>query len=66
MTERRFWMVWSPEGAGPTKMHATHEAAASEARRLSMQRWGRTFYVLVAEKGICYEPRPPTREWGLY
>lgn len=62
-TDRRFWMVWSPQGHAPTRSHATHVSAVEEAQRLSQKHAGHTFYVLVAEKGFC-KPKPYD-EWAL-
>lgn len=49
-TERKFWMVWAPQGHAPTKKHQTREAAEAEAERLATMHIGQSFFVL---KSVC-------------
>ena len=65
LQSKRFWMVWTPSGTGPTKCHDTHESAHGEAERLAKQHPERVFFVLVAEKGVRCQPQP-VDSWGLY
>lgn len=41
-----FFMVWSPQGAAPTKRHATHKGAMGEAHRLAKLAPEAEFFVL--------------------
>lgn len=40
------FMVWSPEGGMPTRVHASYEDAAKEVRRLSSRLPSQTFFVM--------------------
>lgn len=48
MDEEQFWMVWSPQGRAPTKVHQTLGSATNEAERLARNNPGNQFYVLQA------------------
>jgi len=65
--ERKFWMVWHHGESPPTKRHETHSSALEEARRLAAKHGGHIFYVLAAEKGVCFETQPPpVTEWAMH
>lgn len=64
--ERKFWVVWSPQGQAPSVRHESHAKAAEEARRLAEREPDRHFYVLVAEKRIALaQPAPQFAEEPL-
>ncbi len=46
----QFYMVWSPTGDAPTRMHRWLHEAQREAERLANAHKGRLFYVLCAEE----------------
>lgn len=55
----KFWMVWSPQGRGPTYKHETRKSANDEAKRLSLNCPGQHFYVLKAMGGFTAIPVLP-------
>jgi hypothetical protein len=56
----KFWMLWNPKGASPTRQHKSIEAAIAEAERLARRDPGQEFYVLEALR-MCEVPELPVR-----
>ena len=61
---KRFWMVWNPNGRAPTYQHFTEAEALQEAERLTTT-YGATsgdvFYVLEAKHMVKLANRPVER-----
>lgn len=56
----KFWMVWSPQGHGPTYQHDSRDSADKEARRLALACPSQDFFVLKAMGGFRAVPTLPT------
>lgn len=50
MSERIFYLVWSPQGGPPSIRHDNYQEACVEAKRLATGSFGRRFYVLKASE----------------
>lgn len=66
----KFWMIWSPTGAKPTKRHESLTSARTEAERLARANNGRAFIVLesvgeVQKVDVTWDDHS-TREEMLY
>ena len=56
---KRFWMVWSPQGRAPTRPHFSEEEALQEASRLvNLPHSDGPFFVLEAQHRLEIERRP--------
>lgn len=57
---KRFWMVWNPNGRAPTYRHLTEDEALKEAERLTnaAMHGADVFYVLEAKHRIRIADRP--------
>ena len=60
---KRFFLVWNPNGRTPRFVHSAKANALHEAERLAAQphNAGERFYVLEATDCVAQEPRPLQR-----
>lgn len=58
MKHSRFWMVYNPQGRGPTHKHWSRELADREATRLAKMNPGQDFFVLKTMAGFRAEEAP--------
>lgn len=56
-----FWMVYGQGRAGPAREHLSLRSAQEEAKRLSREHRGITFFVLEAKRGYLVAD-PPVEE----
>lgn len=57
MSDRKFWLVWRPDGYPPSKRHTSKAAAYTESRRLAEANPGKEFFVLEAIQ-LSKKPEP--------
>lgn len=65
MNQQAFYLVWRHGGDAPTRVHASHHQAQSEACRLARENPGVEFVVLKAVSGHTLpEPRIYQTNYG--